>query len=232
MTTPVAILTGASRGVGRATARALAGKGFQLVLCARDEQGLAETASGFPEGAPAALLLPTDVRKSDEVRRVVDQSAERFGQVDVLINNAGVAPLAPLEGISASAFDECLAVNVSAVFHATQQVWPIMQRQRRGTIISISSFASIDPFSGFQVYGASKAWVNLFTKAIADEGRAFNIRAFSLALGTVETAMLRGLFPDFPAEQALAPEEVAELIGTLVEPGCRHASGTTLFVRR
>jgi NAD(P)-dependent dehydrogenase (short-subunit alcohol dehydrogenase family) len=107
-----------------------------------------------------------------------------------------------------------------------------MRAQGGGTIINLSSLASFDPFPGLSVYGACKAWVNLFTRGIANEGRPHNIRAFSVALGAVETRLLRGLFQDYPADKTLTPEEVADLVFTLTSPTFRHSSGQTLQVNR
>ena len=129
-------------------------------------------------------------------------------------------------------YERAVAVNVSAVFHATQAVWPIMQKQGGGTIVNVSSLASDDPFPGFAVYGACKAWVNLFTKATAAEGRPHNIRVYAVAPGAVETGMLRERFPDFPAEQSLAPEDVAGTIELLCDERGVHAAGSTLWLRK
>jgi len=232
MSRPVAIITGGTRGIGRAATLKFASAGYAVVTCGRNAD---ERDSLCAELASMGAVFQThgiDIRRRDAIENLVASTAAQFGSVNLLINNAGVAPLASVDKLSADDFEDCLATNVSAVFHATQAVWPLMQRQGGGTIINVSSYSSVDPFPGFQAYGASKAWVNLFTKAIAEEGRPCGIRTFAVALGTVETPLLRGLFPDYPAEQTLHPDDVAELFLALMQPACIHASGNTIFFRK
>ena len=99
-------------------------------------------------------------------------------------------------------------------------------------IISTSSCASVDPFPGFAAYGASKSWVNAWTKALAEEGRLIGIRVFAVAPGAVETRMLRDAFPEFPSDQTLQPSDVADVVFTVADPTCRHATGQTIFVKK
>ena len=121
---------------------------------------------------------------------------------------------------------------MAAIFHTTRAVWPLMKAQGGGVIINMSSMAAVDPFPGFAVYGASKAWVNLFSQATASEGKPHGIRVFSVAPGAVETGLMRASFPDFPADKTLAPDEVAAVILSLCEPALAPCSGQTLFVRK
>jgi len=129
-------------------------------------------------------------------------------------------------------FEQALRANIAGVFYMTRAAWPALRRQGSGTVVNISSLAAVDPFPGFAVYGACKAWVSLFTKAADDEGRPLGIRVFAIAPGAVETAMLRQNFPDIPAEQTLAPDEVAGMIEAVCEPRASHASGQTIFIRK
>jgi 3-oxoacyl-[acyl-carrier protein] reductase len=107
-----------------------------------------------------------------------------------------------------------------------------MKSQGGGVLVNVSSMASVDPFRGFSIYGASKAWVNLFTQAIAEEGRPLGIRAFAVAPGAVETQMLRANFPDIPRDRTLEPADVAAVILSLCDERMRHCSGQTIFVRK
>jgi 3-oxoacyl-[acyl-carrier protein] reductase len=229
---PVCFVTGGSAGIGLAIADHFAARSYRIALCGRDPQTLQAAEQRLAQTAPACVALALDVALPGAPARLIEEAVRRFGRVDVLVNNAGHAPLAPLEQLSPADFERAVAVNVSAVFHATQAVWPVMRRQKSGVIVNLSSLASVDPFPGFSVYGACKAWVNLFTKAAADEGRPLGIRVYAVAPGAVETRLLRGLFKDFPAEQTLAPAEVAALVGSLCEEPMRYVSGQTLFVRR
>ncbi|RME41365.1 MAG: SDR family oxidoreductase, partial [Planctomycetota bacterium] len=149
-----------------------------------------------------------------------------------LVNNAGIAPLGSIEEMPPSRFDELHAVNVRGVYLCCRAVWPVMKRQGGGTILNISSVASADPFPGFTAYGATKAWINGWTRGLADEGKAHGIRVFAVAPGAVETRMLRDALPDFPPEHALDPREVAAFLHTLTQPACRYASGQTIFFRK
>ncbi len=231
-TQPVAIVTGGSSGVGLATAKRLAAAGFCLVLCGRRAELLTAARSAVEAaGCSECLTLQLDLAEAKAGTELVDAALTRFSRVDVLVNNAGFAPNSSLESFDESSFDQALAVNCRAVYATTRAAWPVLLRQREGLIVNISSLAAVDPFPGFAVYGACKAWVNLFTKAIAAEGRSHGIRAYAVMLGAVETPMLRGLFPDFPAEQTLMPDEVAEAIMRLLDPDQAPTSGETIVLR-
>ncbi len=101
-----------------------------------------------------------------------------------------------------------------------------------GAIINISSISAFDPFPGFAAYGAAKAFVNTYTKALASEGRSVNIRVHGIAPGAVDTQMLRGSFPDFPSDKMLSPDDVAALAELLLRPGSQYISGETVVIRK
>lgn len=232
MTESSALVTGGSRGIGRATALRLAEAGYRVAICARDEETLTKTLDELPPVPGGHLKFACDLSQPGAGEKLVSHVAQQFGRLDVVVNNAGSGPLGAIDEVDADEFDRCLALNISSVLHVTRCAWPIMKRQGNGVFVNISSLASVDPFPGFHVYGATKAWVNLFTKGAAAEGRPIGIRAFALALGTVDTDLLRGLFPDYPAEQCLSPSAVADYILTLTEPSAMHASGSTIFFYR
>ena len=234
-TKPVCVITGASSGVGLATAELFARQGHRLALCARNRRRLDEATEQIRgQTSPAAdvLAVAADVGDQAEARSFIQQVGESHGRIDVLVNNAGTAPMAAISEFREEEFQAAMRVNIAAVFATTQAVWPIMQRQARGTIVNISSLAAIDPFPGLGVYGACKAWVDLFTKAMSAEGSDVGIRTFALRLGAVETPLLRSLFPDFPPEQTLAPQEVAQVISQIVTEPFRFASGEALCLRK
>lgn len=232
MSAKVAIITGASRGIGLATAQRLARGGYAVVLAARSAAGLEAALPQIAETGAACEAVPVDVGRLEGARELIDVAVRRFGRIDLLVNNAGAAPHMQIDEFTDKAFAESIATNIAAVFYTTRAAWPIFRDQNGGVIVNISSMASVDPFPGLGVYGASKAWVNLFTKATANEGRKLGIRAFCVAPGAVETAMLRGAFPDFPRDQALAPDEVARVIVGLADESFAAATGQTVFVRR
>ncbi len=226
------IITGASRGIGLATALRFARRGANVVAVAREPETLHKAAAAIEKAGAACLPLAADVSRPERARGIIADAQRRFGRVDVLVNNAGCAPLAPLVETTPADFDRVVALNMAAIFHTTQAVWPAMRQAGGGVIVNISSMASVDPFPGFSVYGASKAWVNVFTKAVADEGRSCGIRVYAVAPGAVETKLLRAAFPDLPPEDVLAPDAVAAVIEALCDDRMAAASGQTVFVRK
>ncbi len=228
----VVIVTGAGRGIGRATCRRFAAAGDQVVAAARTAVQLEETCEAVEREGGACMVVVCDLVRPDEVGGLIETAREALGRVDVLVNNAGVAVTRPIDEIDADSFARMQAVNVDAVFHACHAVWPIMREQGGGVIINVSSIAAYDPFPGFGTYGASKAWVNAFTRGLAEEGRPLNIRAFAVAPGAVDTEMMRAAIPDFPADKALDPSAVAEMIFMLAEPGCGPATGQVITVKK
>ena len=229
---PVCVVTGGSAGIGLAIARKFAASGYQIALCGRDPQKLSAAQQSITAEGGVCRTESLDVQDIPALQTFLINLQSDPGRIDVLVNNTGRAPVLALEAVSEEEFRQTMAVNVDAVFFATQTVWPIMKAQGGGVIINISSLASVDPFVGFSVYGAGKAWVNLFTRATADEGKEHNIRVYCAALGAVDTDLLRGLFPDFPQDQRLTPEEVADFVAQFPEPPMQHLSGQTFFLKR
>jgi NAD(P)-dependent dehydrogenase (short-subunit alcohol dehydrogenase family) len=203
-----------------------------VVAVARSRADLAETAQLVEQDGGICLRKSLDVCESDDLDAMIQSIAEEFGRIDVLVNNAGVAPHCSVDELDPSLFEMTMAVNCEAVYRACRAVWDVMVQQHDGVIVNISSMSSADPFPGFTLYGASKAWVNAWSKGLADEGRPHGVRVFAVAPGAVETKLLRGVFPQFPADQALAPSDVADVVFALAQPECRHASGQTVFVKR
>ncbi len=227
----VAVVTGAGRGIGRAVALRLAAAGAKVIAAARTRSELDETTRLAAGRGGSCTARVTDLCSRTDIAALISETAAAHGRLDVLVNNAGVAPLSPMAQLSDADFDLLVATNITAVFAACRAAWPHLLASR-GTIINISSMASIDPFPGFAAYGASKAWVNLFTRALGDEGRPHGVRAFAVGPGAVETPLLRGSFPGLPAEQCLDPDEVAGLIELLLDERTRHATGQTIFIHR
>lgn len=212
---PVAIVTGGGTGIGRETALLLARAGWHLVLAARRGDLLEEVAEIADDlGAAGIMLRFTDVGIEEDAETLIDTVHEAFGRIDVLINNAGTAPLVPLGDMDRKVIDRVFAVNVVGPGIMTNRIWPIMKAQKRGRIINVSSLAAKDPFPGFFAYAAAKAGVNSYVRSIAGEGAAFGIKGFAVAPGAVDTPMLRSVFSpeQLPSSACLQPTEVAELI--------------------
>ena len=228
----VIVITGASRGIGQATALTLARAGAQIVAVARSEDGLAETQSLIKSKGGRCHTVSADLSSFDAVSELMASTRCDFGRVDVLINNAGAAPVLNMQNCDVAVFDRMMAINCHAVFYACRAVWPIFIEQGGGRIVNISSVAAVDPFQGFQAYGASKAWVSTFTKALAQEGREYNIRVHAIAPGAVDTRMLRDNFPDFPVDQCLQSSEIASAVEWILDERSRHASGSVVYVKK
>ncbi len=227
----VVVVTGGGRGIGRAVCRRFAADGAQVVAASRSETELAQTRGLIEASGGRCDVQPTDVCQADDLGALVESTVARWGRLDVLVQCAGVAPLGTIEEFDPSLFETILAVNVTAVYRGCRAVWPVMRKQGGGVIVNISSVASVDPFPGFAAYGASKAWINGWTRALADEGRPSGIRVFAVAPGAVETRMLRDAFPDFPKDQALQPADVAEVVHAMAQPACQYVTGQTIFLK-
>jgi len=227
---PVAIVTGAGRGIGRATALELASRGYRLVLVARNLDGLNET-SNLVGGA---LVLAGDVSHNDEVEQVVRNTLSHFGRIDALVNNAGHAPVRSVEQMTIAEWQVTIDTNLSSIFYFTRLVWPMFKRLGGGVIVNISSLAGRDPLPGFWAYGAAKAAINLMGLGLAREGAPHNIRVHTVAPGAVETQMMRSVLSheQLPPEQALDPSDVAKVIGQCVSGDLKYTSGEVIYVHK
>ena len=232
MNDTVVIVTGGGRGIGRAVCRRFARAGAQVIALARTKDDLIETARLIEQEGGRCRGESVDICEGDDLDAAIHNTRERFGRIDVLVNNAGVAPHCSIDELDPSLFEMTMAVNVDAVYRGCRAVWPVMRTQQDGVIVNISSVASVDPFPGFALYGAAKAWVNGWSRGLADEGKPHGIRVFAVAPGAVETRLLRDVFPQFPADQALDPADVADVVFTMAQPECRYTSGQTIFVKR
>ncbi len=185
------VITGASRGIGAAAARAFAEAGANVVLLARDRDALADLAG---EIGSVALAVPCDVARFWEVEAAVEAGIEAFGGIDILINNAGmIDPIARLDAVDPDAWGQLIDVNVKGVFHGVRAVLPAMQSRGAGTIINISSGAATNALEGWSAYCSSKAAVLMLTRAVDKEMAEQGIRCLGLSPGTVATQMQRDI---------------------------------------
>lgn len=228
----VCAVTGGSRGIGLAVVRAFAASGCDVSLCGRDPERLDAAVRELSDEFPVEIRgMTADLSQPGSAKRFVAETAARLGRLDVLVNNAGQAPHASIVALSEASITSALAVNNAALVESTRAAWPRLT-ERGGVLINISSLAAVDPFPGFSVYSATKAFVEAFTRAVANEGRAAGVRAFCVRPGAVDTPLLRSLFPDFPADERLRPEDVAELILTLCTDSMQYSSGQTITIRK
>ena len=222
---PVCVVTGGTSGVGNAVAQLFAKQGYLIATCGRNLERLGQLQAALQSSSNDHFVTSSDLSDIEQTRQFAQQVLTKFERVDVLVNNAAVAPLGPFEEISSDTFEQLLDVNIRTPFFLTQEVWKRMKQQGRGVVVNISSLAAVDPFPSFSIYGASKAWIDLMTQALASEGQENNIRVCSIRPGAVETPMLRGLFPDFPAEQCVSPQVIADTVMKCVEQPENFPSG-------
>ncbi len=204
----VALVTGSSRGIGRAIALALAGVGADLVLTSTKEGGAEETANAVRRLGPRALAIACDVVLPGSVERLVDRAHQQFQRVDILVNNAGVVFRAPLAQTSDEEFERVLGVNLRGPFHLARRLVPRMIDRRWGRIVNISSISGTVGTSGLSAYCASKWGLNGLTKVLASELHGSGVLAMAVLPGSVDTEMLQG--SDFEAR--MKPEDVAGLV--------------------
>lgn len=228
---PVAILTGAGGGIGRAIAMELSQEGYRLALVGRRRETLEETAEVL---SGESLVLPADVSDAEQIAQTVEDTVNAFGRLDAAIHNAGLAPIRTVEEMTPQEWHAVIDTNLSAAFYLARAAWPTFRKQRDGVIVNISSFSSRDPFPGFAAYGAAKAGVNLLGLALGREGREHGIRVHTIAPAAVETPMFRQIMTteQFPTEQTLAPEDVARVVAQCVTGDLRHTSGEVIFLQR
>jgi 3-oxoacyl-[acyl-carrier protein] reductase len=212
----VAIVTGGSRGIGLAIARALVAEGVQVAVTGRSEAHLAKARSAIESAGPGAVeTLQADVRRAEEVKRAVDAAVARFGGLDIVINNAGIGIFTSVAAMTSAQWSEVIDTNLTGVFHTCHAALPHLQRRGGGFIINISSLAGKNPFADHAAYCASKAGLNAFSEALMQEVRYDNIRVSYVMPGSVATEFVGG-DASKGAEWKIAPEDVAEVVVNLL----------------
>ena len=183
------LITGASRGIGAATAREFAGAGAKVALVARNDERIAELAG---EIGPNAVAIPCDVSRYWEVEAAVAACLKAFGRLDVLVGNAGViAPISHVDSVDPDTWGKAVDINLKGVFHGLRAAMPVMKAAGGGTIITVSSGAAHAPLEGWSQYCAAKAGAAMLTRCADLEGRAHGLRVMGLSPGTVATDMQR-----------------------------------------
>jgi 3-oxoacyl-[acyl-carrier protein] reductase len=210
----VAIVTGSSKGIGFAIAKAFVSRGMQVVLTARNEDELRNAAAAL--GSTTVHTVSGDLRKPRDAERLVGETVRRFGGVDVLVNNAGVGKFGKVADLSIDDWQQILETNLSGVFYCCRAAIPEMKRRGGGYIVNISSLAGKNPFAGGAAYCASKSALNAFSEALMQEVRYDNIRVSYVMPGSVSTGFGDPSVGGGEADWKIAPEEVAELVVDLV----------------
>ncbi len=222
----VALITGASRGLGREVAGAFARRGARLVLTARGAGALEEAAAALrrragASGAPGEVLaIPGDVADPAHAERLVRAGVAKFGRIDILINNAsalGPTPMPRLEALPAGRLLEILRVNVAAPLHLAQLVLPQMRARREGVIVNVTSDAGVEAYPGWGGYGTSKAALEHLSRILAAELAGTGVRLYVLDPGDMNTQMHREAEPGVDLSHLPGPEASAPAFVRLVE---------------
>jgi len=181
----VVVITGASSGLGEAAARHLSAEGAAVVLGARRAERIEALARDLAGSGGKALAVETDVTRREQVKRLVDAAVETYGRVDVMLNNAGLMPLSPLERLKVDEWDRMIDVNIKGVLYGIAAALPHMQRQRSGHIINVSSVAGHKVRAGGSVYSATKHAVRALSEGLRQEVKPYNIRTTVISPGVV-----------------------------------------------
>ncbi len=234
----VAIVTGGTRGIGRAIARALSGDGASVVLTGRDAARVAEAVRDVEARGAPGLGVVAEMGRSEDIQRMVDEAKERFGRIDLLVNNAGITRDGLLIRMKDAEWDEVLGVNLRAAFQATRAVARVMARQRSGRIINMVSAAGAMGTPGQANYSAAKAGLIGLTKSAARELAHWGILVNAVAPGLIETDMSAALSSEMretyitqvPLKRIGTPEEVAEVVRFLASDGASYITGQVIHV--
>ncbi|AKB12016.1 3-oxoacyl-[acyl-carrier-protein] reductase [Methanosarcina thermophila] len=222
-----ALVTGGSKGIGRAICLALAKEGANVVIAARNESEIEETMNKLKSMGSKAMAIQADIRSEEDVRRLISMTIDKCGRLDILINNAGVAHKKRLEETTLEEYDEIMDTNLKGVFLCTKYAIPYIRESKNGKIINISSVGGLHGLPEFSVYCASKFGVNGLTESIAAELEG-EIKVYAVCPGAVDTDMYRSLFAERPP---LKPEHIAEKVLELASPDSRVTSGKIIEIQ-
>ncbi|WP_111735551.1 SDR family oxidoreductase [Roseovarius amoyensis] len=230
------LITGASRGIGAAAARAFAEAGARVALSARNGDAIAALAG---EIGKDAIAIPCDVSRYWEVAAAVEACRSAFGGIDVLVGNAGmIDPISPIDAADPDSWGKAIDVNLKGVFHGMRAALPVMKAAGGGTVLTVSSGAAHAPLEGWSAYCAAKAGAAMLTRAADLEGRTHGIRAMGLSPGTVATDMQRvikasGVNPvsQVDWEEHIPPEWPARTLVWMCTPDADEFIGTEISLR-
>ncbi|MFQ5342246.1 MAG: SDR family NAD(P)-dependent oxidoreductase [Anaerolineae bacterium] len=236
LTGQVALVTGGSRGIGKAIALTFADAGADVAVSSRKLPDLEEVADEIRGMGRRALAVAAHNRKPEELRQLVDAVKEEFGRIDILVNNAAANPvMAPLVEIEQWAYDLIMETNVRGYFLLSQMAAQLMIEQGGGNILNISSAGGVKPDEGLGIYCVSKAAINMLTRALALELGPYNIRVNALAPAVVKTrfsqaiwsneAIMQMVMDRTPLKRISEPEEVARMALALVSDAAAYITG-------
>jgi NADP-dependent 3-hydroxy acid dehydrogenase YdfG len=214
----VIVITGASSGLGEAAARLLSSRGAIIAMGARRRERIEALAAEFAGRGGAALAMETDVASADQVKALVDTAVERFGRIDVMINNAGLMPNSPLERLLVADWERMIDVNIKGVLYGIAAALPHFQRQKSGHFVNVASVAGHKVRPGSAVYSATKTAVRVISEGLRQEVKPWNIRTTIISPGAVQSEL-----PD-----SITDETTRQSAQQMY---ARHAIGSDAFAR-
>jgi NADP-dependent 3-hydroxy acid dehydrogenase YdfG len=216
----VVVITGASSGMGEAAAKYLAELGASVVLGARRADRIENLSKEINDNGGKALAVTVDVTQREQVKEMIDLTVERFGRVDVIVNNAGIMPLSPIERLNVEEWNTMIDVNIKGVLNGIAAVLPYMKEQKSGHIINTSSVAGHKIFGGSAVYSATKFAVRALTEGLRMEVKPYNIRTTIVCPGAVKTELLEHITEadiqqanqDYVGAVGISPDSFARVV--------------------
>jgi len=232
----VAIITGSSKGIGKAIAKGLAQNGAQVVISSRSQEACDEVAKEFTGEGLKAVGIACHIGKEDQRKNLVLKTIEAFGRIDVLVNNAAINPVySPIEEVDPAIFDKIMDVNVKAPWSLSNLVLPHLKANKNGSIINIASVEALTPGFGLGIYSTSKAAILMLTKNQAKEWGQYGVRANAICPGLIKTKfsaalwqnekMLHKLEKSIPSGRMGMPEEMVGLACLLASDAGNYMTG-------
>jgi dehydrogenase/reductase SDR family member 4 len=241
LTGKVAVVTGGSRGIGKAIALTLADAGADVVVCSRKLEDLEKVAAEIRAMGRKSLAVAMHNREVDSIKNAIDAIMKEFGRIDILVNNAATNPgMGYLVDMDEKMYDQIMVTNLKGYTIMSQLVGKIMREQKSGNIVNISSVGGVTPDNGLGLYCISKAGIGMLTRALAKEMGQFNIRVNCIAPGVVRTKFSKALWSNepllkqelthTPIQRIAEPEEMGRIALFLASDASAYMTGQTLVV--
>jgi NAD(P)-dependent dehydrogenase (short-subunit alcohol dehydrogenase family) len=229
----VALITGASRGLGRAMALRFADEGAHLAICARKEDEILEVAEQVKARGREVIAMSADIGRKADVERLVNETMKKFGRIDVLVNNAGIlGPRVELIEYPDDVWEEVLRINLTGTFLMTKEVAQHMVKAGKGSIINISSGVGIEGRARWGAYSVSKFGVEALTQIWTSELRPYNVRVNTVNPGAMATQMRREAYPDEDQSKLPQPDEVLDIFVYLASDESQSITGQRFTATR